>query len=105
MGSEQPRFCAQAGRRSYLPTRELRAEGKQESVGNQQASPQEWALDLGLAHTSLQALNQRSWQQPVWDRGPPVSAVTRFGLPGAWQKGRHQYLQKLGGMSIRKCLG
>ena len=39
--------------RGYLPTRELRAEGNWEPVGKQQvASPQEQALDRGLAHTS-----------------------------------------------------
>lgn len=70
--------CAQAGGRSYLPTRELRAEKEQEPVGNQQASPQEQALDLGLSHTSLRELDQRCWQQAAWDRGPPVLRVTRF---------------------------
>ena len=41
------------GSRGYLPTRELRAEGNWEPVGKQQvASPQEQALDRGLAHTS-----------------------------------------------------
>ena len=54
-------------RHSYLPTPELRAEGKWEPVGKQQASPRERVLGRGLAHTSLRALDQRCWREATWD--------------------------------------